>query len=310
MKEWDLLIVGGGPAGLTAGIYGARSGLKTIIIEEKLAGGAAADSPLIENYPGFSSVSGRELMDKMVEQCRKFGVEINEIEKTVELDLKGDKKIVKTTKAVYEAKAVIIATGSHYRELGVPGEQEFRGRGVSYCAICDGAFFKDQRVIVVGGGNTAVITALYLSGIASNVKLIHRRDQLRAEEALVNDLKKRGVEFLWNTELYRINGDTKVRSVTLRNNKTGEFIDIPVQGIFIQVGEAPNSEIAKQSGVETDEEGYIIVDAKQRTNIPGVFAAGDVTNCSVKQIGVAVGQAIIAANEAYAYIKRPYYYRG
>jgi thioredoxin reductase (NADPH) len=310
MKEWDLLIVGGGPAGLTAGIYGARSGLKTIIIEEKLAGGAAADSPLIENYPGFSSVSGRELMDKMVEQCRKFGVEINEIEKTVELDLKGDKKIVKTTKAVYEAKAVIIATGSHYRELGVPGEQEFRGRGVSYCAICDGAFFKDQRVIVVGGGNTAVITALYLSGIASNVKLIHRRDQLRAEEALVNDLKKRGVEFLWNTELYRINGDTKVRSVTLRNNKTGEFIDIPVQGIFIQIGEAPNSEIAKQSGIETNEEGYIIVDAKQRTNIPGVFAAGDVTNCSVKQIGVAVGQAIIAANEAYAYIKRPYYYKG
>lgn len=310
MEEWDLIIIGAGAAGLAAAIYGARSGLKTLIIEEKIAGGAAADSPLIENYPAYPSVSGRELMDKMVEHCRSFNVKINEIEKVTELELEGGKKTVKTVKAVYEAKAVIVATGSHYRELGVPGEAEFRGRGVSYCGLCDGAFFKDQRVAVVGGGNTAAVTALYLSDIASNVKLIHRREQLRAEEAVVNNLMQRGVEFLWNMELRRINGNTKVSSITVQGNRTGEIKEIPVEGVFVQVGEDPNSEVAKQSGVEVDGEGYIIVDARQRTNLQGVFAAGDVTNCPVKQIGVAVGQGIIAATEAYAHMRQPYYYKG
>lgn len=310
MEHWDLIIIGGGPAGLTAGIYGARSGLKTLILEEKTLGGATAESPLIENYPGFPAISGRELSDKIAEHCRKFGVTIKELERVEQLDLKGEKKIVKTDQAVYSASAVIIASGCHYREIGTLGENEFKGRGVSYCAVCDGAFFKGKRVLVVGGGNSAAVSALYLSNIASNVKLAHRRDQLRAEEALVNDLKKRNVEFLWNTEIKEIKGDVKLKGVVIFNNKTDETREIEVDGVFVQVGEVPNSQIAKQAGVEVDKEGYIIVDARQRTNIAGVYAAGDVTNGPVKQVGTAVGQAIVAATEAFGYIKRPYYYKG
>jgi len=310
LEHWDLIIIGGGPAGLTAGIYGARSGLKTLILEEKTVGGATAESPLIENYPGFPAISGRELVEKMAEHCRKFGVTIKEIEGVVELDPKGEKKIVKTDKASYSASAVIIATGCHYRELGVPGENEFKGRGVSYCAVCDGAFFKGKRVLVVGGGNSAAVSALYLSNIASNVKLVHRRDQLRAEEALFRNLQERKVEFIWNTVVKEIRGDVKVKSVVLHNNKTGETREIEVDGVFVQVGEVPNNQIAVKAGVKVDERGYIIVDERQRTNIPGVYAAGDVTNGPVKQVGTAVGQAIVAATEAFGYIKRPYYYKG
>lgn len=310
LEHWDLIIVGGGPAGLTAGIYGARSGLKTIIIEEKTVGGATAESPLIENYPGFPATSGRELVEKMAEHCRKFGVTIKEIEGAVELDLKGEEKIVKTDQASYPASAVIIGSGCHYRELGVPGESEFKGRGVSYCAVCDGAFFKAKRVLVVGGGNSAAVSALYLSNVASNVKLVHRRDQLRADEALFRNLQERKVEFLWNTVAKEIKGDVKVRSVVVYNKKTGETREIEVDGVFVQIGEAPNSQLAVKAGVKVDEGGYIIADERQRTNIAGVYAAGDVTNGPVKQIGTAVGQAIVAATEAFGYIKRPYYYKG
>ena len=309
MENWDLIIIGAGPAGLTAGIYGARSGLKTLILEEKTPGGAAAESPLIENYPGFPAISGRELINKMVEHCRKFEVPINELEKVVELDLKGERKVVKTDRATYMAPAIIVASGCHHRELGVPGENEFRGRGVSFCAVCDGAFFKGRKVIVIGGGNSAAVSAIYLSDLASNVKLAHGRDTLRAEEALVKDLHKRNVELLWNTELKEIKGDVKVESVVLFNNKTGETMEVEVDGVFIQVGEAPNSQFAKEAGVEVDKGGYIIVDERQRTNINGVYAAGDVTTGPVKQVGTAVGQAIVAATEAFGYIKRPYYYK-
>lgn len=310
MEHWDLIIIGAGPAGLTAGIYGARSGLKTLVLEEKIPGGAAADTPLVENYPGFAEgISGRDLADKMVEHCKKVGAKINELERVVELDLRGEKKLVRTGKDVYTASALIIASGSHYRTLGVQGEDEFRGRGVSYCTVCDGAFFKGGNVLVVGGGNSAVVSARYLANLASNVKLVHRRNQLRADEVLVKDLIAKGVEILWNTELKEVKGDIKLQAVVLVNNKTGETKEIGVDGMFIQVGEAPNSQIAKEAGVEVDKAGYIIVDNRQRTNISGVYAAGDVTNGSVKQIGTAVGQAIIAANEAFGYIKRPYYYK-
>jgi thioredoxin reductase (NADPH) len=305
-----LIIIGGGPAGLTAGIYGARSGLKTLLLEEKTLGGAAAESPLIENYPGFPAITGQELVNKMAEHCRKFGVTIKEIEGAKELTLSGEKKIVKTDKASYSASAVIIATGSHYRELGVPGENEFKGRGVSYCAVCDGAFFKGKRVAVIGGGNSAATSALYLSNMASNVKLIHRRDQLRAEEALFRNLQERKVEFIWNSVVREIKGDTKVKSVIVYNKKTDETKEIEVDGVFVQVGEVPNSQLAVKAGVAVDKGGYIIVDERQRTNIAGVFAAGDVTNGPVKQVGTAVGQAIVAATEAFGYIKRPYYYKG
>ncbi|MEM3695465.1 MAG: thioredoxin-disulfide reductase [Candidatus Bathyarchaeia archaeon] len=310
MEKWDLIIIGGGAAGLAAGIYGARSGLKTLVLEEKMVGGTTADAPLIENYPGFESISGIELAQKMAAHCRKVGVTIREFEKVLGMDLKSEAKLIKTNKATYEAKAVIIASGSHYRELGVPGEKEFRGRGVSYCGICDGPLFKGKRVLVVGGGNSAVVTALYMAEIASEVKVSHRRDAFRAEEALVKALKeKANVEILWNTEVREIRGEKLVNKAVIFNNKTNETSELPIDGVFIQVGEDPNSQLAKEASVATDEEGYIIIDIRQRTNIPGVYAAGDVTNHPVKQVGTAVGQGITAALEAYGYIRRPYYYK-
>jgi len=310
MESWDLIIIGAGPAGLTAGIYGARSGLKTLVLEEKTPGGAAAETPLVENYPGFSGgISGRDLVDKMAEHCRKAGAEIRQLERFIELNVKDERRIVKTDRATYSPSAVIIASGCHYRELGVPGEKEFRGRGVSYCTLCDGPFFKRKKVIVIGGGNAAIASAIYLANLASDVKLAHRRSQLRAEEALVKDLHVQKVNVLWNTELKEIRGDVKVKSVVLFNNKTSETRITDVDGVFIQVGEVPNSQIAEEAGVEVDKGGYIIVDSCQRTNISGVYAAGDVTTSPVKQIGTAVGQAIIAATEAFGYTKQPYYYK-
>lgn len=310
MESWDLIIIGAGPAGLTAGIYGARSGLKTLVLEEKTPGGAAAETPLVENYPGFpEGISGRDLVDKMAEHCRKVGAEIKQLERFIELYVKDGKRIVKTDRATYSASAVIIASGCHYRELRVPGEKEFRGRGVSYCTLCDGPFFKGKKVIVIGGGNAAIVSAIYLANLASDVKLAHRRNQLRAEEALVKDLHAQKVNILWNMELKEVRGVVKVKSVVLFNNKTGETREMDVDGVFIQVGEVPNSQIAREAGVEVDKDGYIIVDSRQRTNIHGVYAAGDVTTSPVKQIGTAVGQAIVAATEAFGYIKRPYYYK-
>ncbi|TET65096.1 FAD-binding protein [Candidatus Bathyarchaeota archaeon] len=311
MEKWELLIIGAGAAGLAAGIYGARSGLKTLILEEKMAGGTTADAPIIENYPGFQSIIGRELAQKMVVHCRSVGAEIHELEKVVSLDLKGNKKIVKTDKTVYEVKACVFASGAHYRELGVLGEKEFRGRGVSYCGVCDGPLFKNKRVLVVGGGNSAAITTLYIAELASEVKLSHRRGMLRAEEALVKALKnKNNVEILWNTEVKEIKGVNVVGKALLFDNKTGETKELKLDGVFVQVGEAPNSQLAKKAGVNVDQKGYIIVDVRQRTNVAGVYAAGDVTNHPVKQVGTAVGQGITAALEAYGYVKQPYYYKG
>jgi thioredoxin reductase (NADPH) len=309
LEQWDFIIIGAGSAGLSAGLYGARSGLKTLILEKQIPGGATIESPLIENYPGFASISGQELIDKMVAHATKFGVKINQLEPVTVLDLKGEKKRVKTVKADYEASAVIITTGCHHKELDMPGEKEFSGRGVSYCALCDGAFFKGKKVIVVGGGNNAATSALILAHLAANVKLVHRREQLRAEEIILEDLRRTNVEFLWNTEVKEIKGDKTVKSVTVVNNKTGEQKEIEVNGVFIQVGEVPNSDFAKNAGVNVDDYGYIIVDLQQRTNIPGIYAAGDVTTNPVKQIGTAVGQAIVAATDAFGYIRRPYYYK-
>ncbi len=310
MEHWDLIIIGAGPAGLTAGIYGVRSGLKTLVLEEKTPGGAIAESPRVENYPGFPSISGQELIGKMIEHYKKFGVRINELEKVVELDIKSRKKIVGTEKNSYSTSAVIIASGCSHQELGVIGESEFRGKGVSYCAVCDGAFFKGKKVIVVGGGNSAAVSAIYLSNLASEVKLAHRRDRLRAEEALAKDLRERKVKILWNTELKEIKGDTKVKSVRLFDNKKGKTKEVKADGVFVQVGEIPNSRIAKEAGIKVDNGGYIIVDDRQRTNVRGVYAAGDVTAGRMKQVGAAVGQAIEAVTDAFGYIKRPYYYKG
>lgn len=308
MERWDLIVIGAGAAGLTAGIYGARSGLKTLILEGGQPGGKLPLIPWVENYPGFpEGISGLNLAERMIGQCLKFGVEIREFESVNELELRGADKIVRTERAEYLAGAIIIASGSRHKKLGVPGEEEFEGRGVSYCALCDGAFFKGLRVLVVGGGNTAATSAIYLANLASKVYLAHRRDWLRADEIYVKDLLERNVEILWNTEVKRIKGSSRVESVVLHNNVSGEEKELPIDGIFIFIGETPNSEFARKSGIRVNEEGYIIVDALQRTNIEGIYAAGDVTSCPTKQIGTAIGQAIIAVTEAFKHVKKPYY---
>jgi thioredoxin reductase (NADPH) len=308
MESYDLIIIGAGAAGLAAGIYGVRSGLKTLVLDEKMAGGTTAEAPLVENYLGFQGISGTELVQKMVAQAKGAGVMINEFERVVGLDLKGKTKTVKTEKASYEAKAVVIASGSNYRQLGIPGEKEFRGRGVSYCGLCDGPFFKAKRVLVVGGGNSALITALYLSELAGEVKVAHRRDVFRAEDALVEALKgRKNVEVLWNTEITEIQGEKIVKKVVALDNKTGQIKELIVDGVFVLIGESPNSELAKKAGVAVDEDGYIVVNGLQHTNLEGVYAAGDITNHPVKQVGTAVGQGITAAVEAYGFIRRPYY---
>jgi thioredoxin reductase (NADPH) len=308
MDYWELIIVGAGPAGLAAGIYAARSGLKTLIIEEKMAGGTTADAPIIENYPGFSKISGGELAEKMVLQCRQLGVTIHELESAKELMITEKDKIVKTNKTSYTSKAILLATGSHYKEIGVNGEKKFKGRGVSYCGVCDGPLFKGKRVLVVGGGNTSATTTLYLSGIVSEVFVVHRRTAFRAEQALVKDIQsKKNVKIFWNSEIQEIIGDKLVTQVILNNKKTNEKKTLKVAAVFVQIGEAPNNQIVQNSGINLNDKGHIITDSSQQTNIQGVYAAGDLTNHPVKQIGTAVGQGITAALEAYSYIKQPYY---
>ena len=308
METFDVIIIGAGSAGLSAGVYAVRSGLKTLILEEKLAGGTIADASLVVNYPGFAEISGGELAEKMTSHAKKVGATIHDLEPVTELELTGEKKIVKTSSTSYEARAVIFSTGSHYKELGAKGEREFRGKGVSYCGVCDGPFFKGKRVLIVGGGNTACTTTIYLSGLASEVVVIHRKQAFRAEESLISDVSsKSNVKIMWNTEVQEIKGDKQVRSVTLIDNITNKTAELPVDAVFVQIGEAPNSQLAKAAGVETDDHGYIKVDMRQQTNLPGVFSAGDVTNQLIKQVGTAVGQGITAALEAYSYIKRPYY---
>jgi thioredoxin reductase (NADPH) len=308
MENWDVIIIGAGSAGLAAGIYTVRSGLKTLILDEKLAGGTISDAPTVVNYPGFDEISGGELAEKMTNHAKKLGATIHDIEPVVSMDLGGEIKKVTTSRTTYEAKAVIISQGSHYKEIGAKGEKEFRGRGVSYCGVCDGPFFKGKKVIVVGGGNSACITTLYLSGLAAQVTVIHRRQAFRAEETLVSEIASKGnVSILWNTEIQEIKGDKQVKTVTLINNATQKTAELAVDAVFVQVGEAPNSQIAQASGVETAEHGYIKIDIRQHTNLTGVYAAGDVTNHPVKQVGTAVGQGITAALEVYSYIRRPYY---
>ena len=303
MENWDVIIIGAGSAGLAASIYAVRSGLKTLVLDAKLAGGIISDAPQVENYPGFTEISGRDFSEKMVSQCQKFGVTIHELETVTNLQFDGETKIVTTTRAMYQASAVLLATGSHHKTIGVKGEKELQGRGVSYCGICDGPFFKGKNVAVIGGGNSACITSLYLSGIAKQVTIIHRRNVFRAEHKLILDVaSKNNVNTLWNVEVEEIQGDRQVTAVALRNSVTGEKTQVAVDAIFVQVGEVPNSVVAKASGVETDEAGYIKINMKQETNFVGVYAAGDVTTYPIKQVGTAVGQGITAALQAYNYI--------
>ncbi|MEM3593325.1 MAG: FAD-dependent oxidoreductase, partial [Candidatus Jordarchaeaceae archaeon] len=287
-------------------IYAGRFGLDTLVLEAKVSGGQAALAAIIENYPGFTSIRGMELMDNMRKQAEQSGSEIHDLEPVKKMEKNGEKIKVISEKDTYVADAVIIATGREHVKLGVPGEGKLIGRGVSYCATCDGPLFKGKRVLVVGGGNTACSEALYLSEIAGEVNLVHRRDDLRAEAYYKRVLRERGVRIHWNTEVREILGDKIVRQVRLFNNKTGEESLLDVDAVFIAVGFKPMSEIAREMGVELDREGYIVVDRDQKTNIKGVFAAGDITG-GVFQIAKAVGEGATAAVNAYLYIRGGWY---
>lgn len=309
-ESWDLIIIGGGPAGLTAGIYGARSGLKTLVLEMMMPGGCIARAAVVENYPGFpEGISGSELAERLKDQCEKSGAEIRIMERVKDLHLNQKKKRVITDNREYDCSAVIMATGSRRKQLGIPSEDRLQGRGISYCALCDGPLYRDKKVLVVGGGNAAAIDAFYLSNIVSSVKLVHRSSTLRAENALVEKLIGNKVEILYNTEVKMFKGDEQLVSVELYDKNTDKYIETTVDGVFVQVGSEPYSELAKNAGLELDERGYIVVDSRQRTNIDGVFAAGDVATTPIRQCGTAVGSAIVAAIEAYGYIEKPYYYR-
>jgi thioredoxin reductase (NADPH) len=300
-ENFELIIVGAGPAGLAAGLYGARMGLNTLVVGEIL-GGLATEAALIENYPGVEPVTGLELMDRLHRQAAKYGAKIHAPETVLELVLHGEEKKVKTDRNLYSCRAVIIATGCAPKKLGVPGEEKFKGKGVSYCATCDGPFFKDKTVMVVGGGNSAVSGALHLKDLAKKVYLVHRRSQLRADAVLRERLEESGVEILWDTLVKSIEGNGHVARVQLANSLTGEEAALPVDGVFIYVGEAPQSKLAEKAGVRVDGEGFILVNRKQETSLKAVYAAGDVTG-NVRQVGVAVGEGITAAVNAYRYLK-------
>lgn len=302
--ETDLTIVGGGPAGLTAAIYAVRSGLKTALVEADALGGQVATTPIVENYPGFTQVGGKTLVDIMVNHALEY-VQIFQGEKVIDIK-PGTPHEVLTTRRRFLTKTILLATGASHRKLGVPGEARLSGRGVSYCATCDGPLFRDKKVIMVGGGNSAVTEALHLFHMGVNVTLVHRRDTLRAQEFLVKNLKESGIPVLWNTEVKDILGEERVSAVELFNNQTNETTTVPADGVFLSIGYTPAVELARKVGVALTEEGYIARDAKHRTNVPGIYAAGDVEG-GYKQIVTATGMGAEAAMTIFEDIINPYW---
>lgn len=304
--EKDLVIIGGGPAGLAAAIYAVRAGLESIVIEKSNLGGQVAITPVVENYPGFMRIGGKSLVDLLVQHAAQYA-DIHLGEAVKDVTREGERLHVKTNRALYVAKGVIIATGVDSRQLNVPGERRLYGKGVSYCATCDGYFFKDGKsVAVVGGGNTAVTDALYLQSLGANVTLIHRRGELRAEERLKRSLRESGIRLLPEAEVKEIIGERLVKAVRVEDRKKGSLTDIPVEGVFIAVGYDPNNAIAKQMGLALNSEGYIETDLSMRTKTPRVYAAGDITG-GAKQIVVAVAQGSVAAMSAFEDIASPYW---
>lgn len=301
MENFDIIIIGAGPAGLTAGLYAGRQNSKALVIDKGLAGGLGSEVPMMENYPGFDLISGMELISKMKPQCEKFS-EIRENQNIVDIEKRDDGIYIKTKSSIgddfneYLTKSVILATGASHRHLNVPGENEFLGRGVAYCATCDGMFFVNRNVLMVGGGNSAAQEALYLKNIGCNVKIVHRRDSLRCEHRLEELLQEKGVEILWNSTIKEIKGDMAVNSVTLVRDGVEE--EYETDAVFVAIGDEPSNGLAKQFGVELDENGYIITDKSQSTNVSGVYAAGDITG-GVKQWIVACGEGAVAAISAY-----------
>jgi thioredoxin reductase (NADPH) len=294
MEKYDSIIIGAGPAGLAAALYSARAGKKVLVLDKATPGGQIYLSSLVENYPGIKSTDGQTLVETMVGQAKSFGAEIKPFSEVIEADLKS--KVVKTNDgAEHQGDSIIIATGNRWRKLNVPGEQEFVGRGVSYCATCDGPFFKDQKIAVIGGGNTAIEEGLHLTNFASRVTVVHRRDKLRAEKYLQDKaFQNEKMEFIWDSEVASINGKETVESVTLKNRKTGEETSIGASGIFVFIGMLPNSELFREH-LETDERGYIITNEKMQTSVPDVYAVGDVRSSPVKQITTATADGTIAS---------------
>ncbi len=293
--DYELAIIGAGPAGYSAAIYAVRAGINTILFDKSGGGGLASIAPNIENYAGFESITGAELLEKMKNHASKYA-EMNLYEEITDITKKNDGFTIATAEENnYHVGAVLLTMGTEHRKLNCEGISKFEGKGVSYCATCDGFFFKDKNVGVVGGGNSALIEAIYLKQIGCpHVYLIHRRDRLRAEEAYEKDAKKAGVEFLLNSEVYALKGEDRLSSVILKNNKTNERREIPLDGLFISIGVIPQNNLAKQLGVNVDDHGYIIVDKNMRTNIEGVYAAGDITG-GLRQVITAAAEGAIAA---------------
>lgn len=292
--EYELAIIGGGAAGYTAGIYAVRAGIKAVVIEKGIGGGLANVSPKIENYPGFESISGMDLMEKMKKHASNY-VDIHFNEEVKGIEKSNDKFKISTDKETYNVKAIILCTGTEYKKLNAPGEKELTGKGVSYCATCDGFFFKDKKVAVIGGGNTALIESIFLKQIGcKEVYVIHRRDRLRAEDAYKNEAVEKGVKIIYNTHVISINGNQKVDFLKLKNVNSGKKSKLDVDGVFVSIGEEPINTFAKKLGVKLDERGYVIVDKQQRTNIKGVYAAGDITG-GLRQVVTACAEGAIAA---------------
>ncbi|MFQ6128205.1 MAG: NAD(P)/FAD-dependent oxidoreductase [Thermoplasmata archaeon] len=289
----ELVIIGGGPAGLAAGIYAARAGIEAVVLEKQLAGGQILISPLIENWPGEKSITGMELAQKMKEHAAQY-VSIRELEEVLDVKKESNTFHAKTSKESYAVPAVILATGATHRKLGVPGEEELTGKGVSYCATCDGFFFKEKDVIVVGGGNTAAIEAIYLQNLGVRTRLIHRRPILRAEQAYRDDIERLGIETILESRVVEIHGTEKVESIRVENVETGERKDISIDGVFISVGLVPQNEIATSLGARLNERGYVEVDEFQRTSVKGLYAAGDITG-GARQIVTSCAQGAMAA---------------
>jgi len=305
MGTKDVIIIGGGPGGLSASIYCVRNGLESLVIEKGICGGLVAEAPWIENYLGFEGLKGMELAEKFKDHARKYA-DINEFEEVVGIESTEPGFTITTDKAAYESRALILATGSRHSKLNILGEEELQGKGVSYCATCDGFFFRGKRVLVVGGGNTAVMDAIHLHDIGCRIKLMHRKDELRAECALKDAMEERGIEMIWNSALEEISEDGSEKLVRIRNLATGEERDERFDGIFISVGEIPNNRLAGELGLEMDEKGYVKTDRFQRTNVNNVYAVGDITG-GVKQIIVACGEGAVAALAAFEDLINPYW---
>lgn len=302
-KTFDIIILGGGPAGLSAAIYAARSSAKTAIIDISMLGGQPSNYLELENYPGFSKIGGYDLMEKFEEHADMFGIQKFPMEEIQSVDLTSEIKTVTTLNGEFKAKSIIIATGAQSKKLGVEGEKEFVGRGVSYCAVCDGAFYKDKVIAVVGGGNAAVEEAGYLTKFASKVYLIHRRDELRADKIVQERaFKNEKLEFIYDTVVNKINGDGVVKSATIENVKTHEVKDLAIDGIFPYIGFEPNADLFAGQ-VKQDKNGFIIVDEAMQTSVKGVYAIGDVRVTPLRQVITAAADGAIAAVYAGRYIE-------